>query len=259
MSERTGIAWCDSTVNFWWGCQEVSPGCDHCYAKTLAKKLRGMEWGPGSERQWIKGGAALAERLNRKAAKEGRRWRVFTNSMSDFFDNAVPEAWRTEAWATISECTALDWLILTKRPQNIAAMLPQEWGEGWAHVWLGISAENQAEFERRWPHLIAIPAALRWVSAEPLLAKFSTKHYAVDWLVIGGESGINRRDCGVDALTDTMQLAGGKPVFMKQDSARLPDQQGRIPNLYFIREWPESPASRLFPDHSSFGTARSED
>ena len=164
MSDRTGIAWCDATVNFWWGCAEVSPGCDHCYARELAARFRGMSWGPRAPRERVRGAHVLATRLNGRARRQGRRLRVFTNSMSDFFDHAAPPGEREAAWATIRACDALDWLILTKRPQNIVRFLPEDWGTGWPHVWLGVSAENQVEADRRIPPLLDTPAALRWVS-----------------------------------------------------------------------------------------------
>ena len=235
MGERTGIAWCDATVNFWWGCQEVSPGCDHCYARTIAAKFRGMTWGPGSERQRIASAHALAVKVNATAKREGRRLRVFTNSMSDFFDNAAPNGERAAAWATIRTCEAVDWLILTKRPQNIRAMLPDDWGDGWPHVWLGVSAENQAEADRRIPLLRDIPAAVKWVSFEPLLSGIRFRppwrtHVGLAWAVIGGESGTGRRDCGVDAIEMlALRCRGeGLVVFIKQDSAAKPGQQGRL-------------------------------
>lgn len=247
MADRTRIAWCDATINFWWGCQEVSPGCDHCYAKTLAAKLKGMTWGPGSPRVRIAGARGLAFRLDARARRTGKRLRVFTNSMSDFFDNHDHVGpWRDEAWTIIRECTAIDWLILTKRPQNIARFLPLDWGEdGWAHVWLGVSAENQEEADRRERVLRSIPNALPWVSAEPLLAPIVLRGgWCFRWVVIGGESGAERRDCGVEPIVSLARQsrAAHLATFVKQDSARYPDQQGRIPDEWFIREWPASPA-----------------
>lgn len=269
MSETTGIAWCDSTVNFWWGCQKVSPGCDHCYAEVIAgsAKFTGkagpMAWGPNAPRRRIAGAIALAKKLNRKAIAEGKRLRVFTNSMADFFDNAIPEQWRHDAWAVIRDCTALDWLILSKRPQNFARFLPLDWGEGWAHVWLGVSAENQAEADRRIPILLDTPAALRWVSFEPLLSPIVLREAWVAlimgqphrprlwWAVIGGESGSERRDCGVEAIVNLARQCVDEwvPLFVKQDCAYRSDQQGRIPDEWFIREHPERNVNRTTVTH----------
>lgn len=240
MAEKTGISWCDATVNFWWGCQEVSPGCDHCYARELAARFRGMRWGAHSTRERVHGAHRLALKLNAKAQRGGSRLRVFTNSMSDFFDNDAPEGERDAAWATIRACDAVDWLVLTKRPQNIERMLPEDWGIGWSHVWLGVSAENQTELDRRLPHLAAIPAEIRWLSCEPLLGPISLPTGSgVDWLVVGGESGPGHRPCDVAWIAALVAMRErGVEVFVKQDSGRSPGQQGRIPDYLWVHHWP---------------------
>lgn len=256
MSDRTGIAWCDATVNFWWGCTEVSPGCDNCYARVLAahkpvgRPARIAKWGPREDRVDIWGAGVLVSKLQNRAKREGRRLRVFTNSMSDFFDNAVSPERRAWAWDRIAETPELDWLVLTKRPQNITKMLPSSWPYGFSHVWLGVSAENQEEADRRIPALGVVPdVAVRWVSFEPLLGSVLFRdrwrsHDRIAWAVIGGESGSARRDCGVGAILALSQRCAeyGVTRFIKQDSAFKPDQQGRIPEAEFVREWPEAAA-----------------
>jgi len=102
-------------------------------------------------------------------ATHGRRQRVFCASLADVFDNAVDTGWRDDLWALIRECDQLDWLLLTKRPQNIAKMLPPDWGDGWQHVWLGTSAGTQKTANLNLPHLLQIPAVVHFVSAEPML------------------------------------------------------------------------------------------
>lgn len=180
MAENSKIEWTDHTFNPWIGCQKVSPGCDHCYAETW--DARGLQqkatrWGPHAARTrtssaiWRK---PLA--WNRKAEAEGRRYRVFCASLADVFDNhtsILPE-WRADLWRLIAATPNLDWLLLTKRPQNISKMLPRlpvlpAWGNGWPNVWLGTTVENQAEADRRIPHLLAVPAAVRFLSVEPML------------------------------------------------------------------------------------------
>lgn len=179
MGGNTHIEWADHTFNPWIGCTKVSSACDHCYAETLATARLGVAWGPHAERRrtapstWRQ---PLA--WNRRAEREGRRYRVFCASLADVFDNQASEDWRVELWRLIRATPHLDWLLLTKRPQNIAKMLPSDldhgrgngWQNGpWPNVWLGTTVENQAEAYRRIPHLLAVPAAKRFLSMEPLL------------------------------------------------------------------------------------------
>jgi protein gp37 len=172
MAENSKIEWCDHTFNPWIGCTKVSAACDHCYAETWDKRFSGERWGPHAARtrtkpaNWHK-----PVKWNREAEASGKRARVFCASLADVFDNhrsILPE-WRADLWRLIAATPHLDWLLLTKRPQNIAKMLPEGWGNGWRNVWLGTTAENQEEADRRIPHLLATPAAVRFISAEPLL------------------------------------------------------------------------------------------
>lgn len=121
----------------------------------------------------------------------GHRPRVFCASLADVFDNRADPAWRKELFALIKECRRLDWLLLTKRPQNIAKMLPSNWGEGYVNVWLGITAEDQFRFDQRWPLLQRIPAVVRFISYEPAIGplRLPKKGPFPDWLISGGESG----------------------------------------------------------------------
>jgi protein gp37 len=179
MGTDTKIEWATHTFNPWTGCQRVSPGCDHCYAEAQAKRNTSTfgGWGAHAERKrtsetyWRQ-----PLKWNSEARKAGVRPRVFCASMADVFDNKAPEAWRHDLWSLIHATPHLDWLLLTKRPQNIAKMLPDEnthplpvWGAVWPNVWLGTTVENQAEADRRIPHLLAVPAAKRFLSCEPLL------------------------------------------------------------------------------------------
>lgn len=181
MGADSKIEWTDHTFNPWIGCTAVSPACDHCYAEvsTPARAL-GVAWGPNAERRRTSE-ATWRQPLawNRKAQREGRRFKVFCASLADVFDNQVPADWRADLWALIASTPHLDWLLLTKRPQNIAKMLPGAYVEQlvgrdlpawpWPNVWLGTTVENQAEADRRIQHLLAVPAAKRFLSMEPLL------------------------------------------------------------------------------------------
>ncbi len=127
MVANSKIEWTDHTMNFWIGCQEVSPACDHCYARVQNERRKWVAgWGPDGERRRTSASNWQQLRLwNRRAGERGVREKVFSNSLSDFFDNhrSVSTA-RREAWHYIEQSPNLDFLILTKRPQNIAKMLP---------------------------------------------------------------------------------------------------------------------------------------
>jgi len=195
--EYSKIEWTDHTFNPWIGCQHVSPGCDHCYAEAMMDHQYGkVEWGPHGERKrtteanWKKlvKWNATARAFKRE---QGHRPRVFCASLADVFDNRVPPEWRRDLFALIRECRRLDWLMLTKRPQNIEKMLPSDWGRGYRNVWLGVSAEDQAHFNQRWQYLQNIPSAIKFISYEPALGPLHLpKHNPLpDWLISGGESG----------------------------------------------------------------------
>jgi protein gp37 len=148
--------------------------------------------------------------------------------MADAFDNKVPTSWRVDLWSLIRSTPALDWFLLTKRPQNIRDMLPTDWGEGWPHVWLGTTTENQKEANRRIPQLVVIPAAVRFLSVEPMLqpvdvAPWMAPHShdgraPISWIIVGGESGGGARPMHPDwvrGLRDQVHAAGAK-FFLKQ-------------------------------------------
>ncbi|AUN31985.1 phage Gp37/Gp68 family protein [Niveispirillum cyanobacteriorum] len=175
MGADSKIEWTDYTFNPWRGCTAISPACDHCYAKTLVEgRLSGdfSQRARAADSTWKQ---PLA--WNRKAAKLGIRKRVFCASLADVFDNQVPDQWRIDLWALIRATPHLDWLLLTKRPQNISGMLPADWGDGWPNVWLGATVENQTEADRRIPHLLRAPAAVRFLSCEPLLGSLDMKRW----------------------------------------------------------------------------------
>ena len=170
MSANTKIEWAHDTFNPWRGCTKVSPGCDHCYAETLCKRFGDGDLRQGQRRRTSDYYWRQPLKWNRKAAASRQPRRVFCASLADVFDNQVDPAWREDLWALIAATPHLTWMLLTKRPQNIVKMLPADWGAGWSNVWLGTTVENQTEADRRIPHLLAAPAAVRFLSCEPLLA-----------------------------------------------------------------------------------------
>lgn len=209
MSANTKIQWCDATINFWWGCTKVSPGCANCYADTLSHRWGKDIWGKGKPREdHRKGATALARRLNKQTGidqKETREWneyyhnkpplpirrpRVFCQSMSDWLDDEVPIEWLADLLATIHATPNLDWLLLTKRPENWRKRISRacdtaeytgrknlrDWIEDWFrgsppphNVWIGASVEDQQRADERIPKLLEIPAKVRFLSVEPML------------------------------------------------------------------------------------------
>jgi protein gp37 len=124
--------------------------------------------------------------------------------MADVFDNQVSKEWRHDLFELIRDCKRLDWLLLTKRPQNILKMLPGDCGNGYRNVWLGMTAENQTYFDQRWRHLQAIPATIKFISYEPALGPLRLpKHGPLpDWLISGGESGGGARPLDPEWIRD---------------------------------------------------------
>ena len=174
MGVETEISWCDHTANFWWGCQRVSPGCEKCYAEHLAvTRYKLPVWGPAktTERQRMKGVWNSVPKWNAAALRDGVRRRVFVSSMADVFEEHPQVApWRAEALTLLEKCTGLDVQLLTKRPENILRMVPTAWLTAWpAHVWIGTTVESQKYAVQRIPHLLAVPARVRFLSCEPLL------------------------------------------------------------------------------------------
>ncbi len=249
MSEQTGISWCDHTFNPWWGCTKVSPACTHCYAETFSKRVGLKVWGAGSERRFF-GQKHWAEPLkwNHKAIKDGTRRRVFCASMADVFEDRpdlVEE--RARLFDVIDETPALDWLLLTKRPENLARMVPPYWGgKVWPNVWLGTTVENQQYADERIPHLLDVDCAVRFLSVEPMLGPITLTPETLmqlDWIIAGGESGAHCRTSEPDwfrSLRDQCHAAGVYFHF-KQWGGRTPKANGRTLDG---REWLDVPPSQ---------------
>lgn len=199
MGKDSRIGWTHHTFNPWWGCVKVSPACKNCYAEGTAARWRFDVWGTDarrkfqSEKYWTQ-----PLRWNHAAEKAGERHRVFVASMADVFEQLSVKHpdWlemaraRAMLWDLIQGTPNLDWLLLTKRPENIAPLVP--WGhdlvdvEPWPNVWLGVTAENQAEADSRIPFLLDVPAAVRFVSYEPALEKLLLDDGATSWLTCDG-------------------------------------------------------------------------
>ncbi len=231
--KNSTIEWTHHTFNPWIGCTQVSPACDHCYAMVMMDhRYHRVEWGAGKPRiRTTPGYWRQPLKWNRLAEAAGVRERVFCASLADVFDGEMPEtlsAWRADLWQLIDQTPRLDWLLLTKRPGNIMRFAP--WKGRWPHnVWVGTSVENEEWAGRRLSVLAEVPAVVRFVSAEPLLGDFSLANYAVDWVIVGGESGHGFRELNVDharSLRDQCRERG-IPFFFKQWGGRSPKARGR--------------------------------
>lgn len=240
MAENSKIGWTHHTMNFWWGCHKVSRECKHCYIGPIMKRGGREPFdGPMRTKNWNK----LYD-WNRKAIREGENKRVFTCSMSDFFHEGADE-WRDEAWRYIRECRNLIFLILTKRIDLVAERLPSDWKDGWPNVWLGVTAGCRESLHRL-DDLSEIPAAVRFVSCEPLVERLYLAPYLeqLDWVITGCERAAKekRQAMSLDWVRDINDdcKAFGVPHFFKQAyinetgvPCERPELDGRV-----IQEFP---------------------
>lgn len=247
--ENSEIAWTDNTFNPWIGCTKVSDGCKNCYAEALMDKRMGKaKWGPQGVR--VKTGADYWKqpiRWNRKAEREGKRVKVFCASLADLFeDNGQVENWRMDLFELIDDTPALDWLLLTKRPENVMQMVPYSWiVVGFPeNVWMGTTVEDQKAADTRIEELELIPARIRFLSCEPLLGPIDFHgNIPFNWCIVGGESGANCRPMKAEwAISIKKQCdAAYVPFFMKQLSQTVDgfrDFDRFTPELR-VRQFPE--------------------
>lgn len=246
MSEQTSIGWTRSTWNPWMGCTKVSEGCDNCYMFTAQRRY-------GNDPEVVR--RSKTRFRNPLDWKEPRL--IFTCSWSDWFHKDA-DPWREEAWDIIRQTPQHTYQILTKRPGRIKRHLPADWGNGWPNVWLGVSVESQ-EYITRAGVLAGIPAAVRFLSCEPLLGRLTFRWAAwhplsrdrdtnhldglrrhFHWLIVGGESGPGHRTVEITWVRSLVEECreAGIPVFVKQDSGPFPEQQGRIPDDLWVKEMP---------------------
>lgn len=228
MGEKTGISWCDHTFNPWIGCCKVSPGCTNCYAERDNRRFNWVNgWGPKGERKRTSEANRMkVYQWDIDAGRAGIRRKVFCASLADVFEDReelVP--WRRDLWDLIDKTKNLDWLLLTKRPENIVWMLPDPWRYDDPfppNLWLGTTCENQKMYDERLPFLLENRSPVRFISAEPLLSQIhmisSIKTRMPDWVIVGGESGINARPMDpawAIRLRDQCYI-NGIPFFFKQ-------------------------------------------
>jgi protein gp37 len=236
MADRSAIEWTEATWNPVTGCHQVSPGCAHCYAKTFAERWRGIAGHPYEQGFEL---TLWPERL-----EQPLRWKrprmIFVNSMSDLFHEDIPLAYLERVFDVMARAEQHTFQILTKRHEQLRELAPAlPWP---ANVWIGVSIEN-----RRWVHradvLREIPAAVRFISAEPLLGPLDYLNLdGIQWLIAGGESGFRHRSCEpswIRALRDRCSDAE-VAFFFKQWGGRTSKAGGRTLDG---REWSEMPAA----------------
>jgi protein gp37 len=288
MGEKTGIQWTDHTFNPWWGCEKVSPACKHCYAETFSKRLGLPLWGGADTSRRMASEKTWSEpvKWNKAAEKTGERKRVFCASMADVFEDRADllEA-RARLFRLVTMTPSLDWLLLTKRPEHVRRLwslaaheVNGHQGDAWpANVWLGTTVEDQEQAEKRIPYLLDTPAAVRFLSVEPMLGAidltrvvydrmttidavnglqgFPLPHAPgprVDWVIVGGESGPKARpfDLGAARRIVADCKSAGVAAFVKQLGERWArdtgthreDAHGGTPEL-----WPEDLRVREMP------------
>lgn len=232
MRDRTPIEWTESTWNPTTGCDRTSPGCDNCYALTLAKRLKAM----GTAKYQNDGdvrtsGPGFRLTLHPDTMDQPRRWRqprtIFVNSMSDLFHNDVPEGYIRKVFAVIAETPQHQYQVLTKRSKRLADVGQRlDWP---SNLWMGVSVES-TKYRFRLDHLRKVDAAVRFVSAEPLLGPLENLDLdGIHWLIAGGESGAGARpmdEVWVVNLRDQCATAS-VPFFFKQWGGRTPKAGGR--------------------------------
>lgn len=234
MSDQSGIEWTDATWNPVTGCTKVSPGCKNCYAERLAARLLAM----GNPR--YRNGFAVT--LHPDQLTLPLRWRrprrVFVNSMSDLFHPSVPEKYIRRIFDVMAEAHWHTFQILTKRSDRLAALAPDlPWPP---NVWPGVSVEN-ARYTWRIAHLQTVPAAMRFLSVEPLLGAIpKLPLQGIQWVIVGGESGGGRRPMAEAWARDIRDQCAnaGVAFFFKQWGGRTPKAGGR---LLDGRTWEDTP------------------
>lgn len=232
MAQNSPIEWTEATWNPTTGCDRTSPGCDNCYALTLAKRLKAM----GVKRYQNDGdlrtsGPGFRLTTHHDALDDPRRWRqprlVFVNSMSDLFHEDVPEHFIRSVFEVMADTPRHTYQVLTKRTKRLIGLASVlQWPP---NVWMGVSVETK-QYRFRIDHLRQVPASVRFVSAEPLLGPLGTVDLAdIDWMIAGGESGPRARAIEIDWSRDLRDqcVAAGVDFFFKQWGGRTPKSGGR--------------------------------
>lgn len=232
MAERSSIEWTETTWNPTTGCDKTSPGCDNCYALALSKRLKAMKQAKyqndGDSRT---SGPGFKLTLHPDTLETPYSWKsprlIFVNSMSDLFHKEVPLSFVHRVFEVMRNTPQHTYQVLTKRSKRMADLAPQiDWPP---NVWMGVSIESE-RYAFRLDHLRSVNAAVRFVSAEPLLGPLSDLDLRdIQWLIAGGESGPNSRPMDEDWVLDIRDQCerAGVAFFFKQWGGRTPKAGGR--------------------------------
>jgi protein gp37 len=224
MADNSAIEWTEATWNPVTGCSKVSPGCANCYAETFAERFRGVPGHPYEQGFDLR----LWPRRMDQPLKWKRSRMIFVNSMSDLFHEDIPFDFVEHVFGTMAEAQQHTFQILTKRHERLADLAHDlEWPP---NVWMGVSIENR-RFVHRADYLRRVPAAVRFISAEPLLGPLEGLDLdGVHWLIAGGESGPRHRPARIKWLRELRDRCRreGIPFFFKQWGGRTPKAGGRL-------------------------------
>ena len=231
MSGQSKIEWTDATWNPVTGCTKVSPGCKHCYAERITKR-----WGGDFSKVTLH-----PDRLD--APLHWRKPRmVFVNSMSDLFHEDVPDYFIDDVFDVCAVAANHTFQILTKRPERMMRYCQDDDRSILHNVWLGVSVEDQQRADERIPHLLQTPAAVRFLSVEPMLGPVALSAWlgSIDWVICGGESGPGARpmDQGWARILRDQCVHAGVPFFFKQWGGVKKKRTGRVLDG---RTWDEMP------------------
>lgn len=262
MGENSAIEWTDHTFNPWTGCTKVSPACTHCYAEAWAKRTGIVGWGDSAQRRRTSEANWRQPLIwDREAGKAGARRKVFCASLADVFEDRPELApWRRDLMNLILRTHNLDWLLLTKRPQNILRMMREAAPRGSDYLirqrlWLGTTVETQ-DYVRRIDYLTncRMWARVLFLSCEPLLSRLDIRWWLwngpnptstqslIDWVIGGFESGPGFRKGNEEDAADLMEqcVGAGVPFFWKQNGGRTPKAGGCLLDGREYKEFPKA-------------------
>jgi protein gp37 len=256
MSDHSKIEWTDTTWNPLRGCTKISPGCKHCYAETFAERFRGVPGHPYEQ--------GFDLRLIPEKIAEPFQWAaprtVFVNSMSDLFQADVPGDYIEDVARVMVEASWHTYQVLTKRADRLKEMLSTrlQFAVGQRHIWWGVSVEDRKHGLPRIEHLRAAPAAVRFLSIEPLLEDLGDFDMSgIDWAIVGGESGPGARPMEKAWVERILKLCKEQRVafFFKQWGGVQKSKTGRLLNGKTHDDMPERMVAPIAPRKTRIASA----